>query len=51
VSGMWEFLLAPVLTFVSVKSGLEMRLGPHGKVDGICGLVWGVTPTKRNKIF
>jgi hypothetical protein len=20
---------------------LEMRLGPHGKVDGICGFVWG----------
>ena len=30
---------------------LEMRLGPHGKVDKIFGFLWGATPTKRIKIF
>jgi hypothetical protein len=41
VSCMWEYSLAPYQPFVSVKSTLEMRLGPHGKVDGLCGLVMG----------
>jgi hypothetical protein len=28
--------------------GLEMRLGPHGKVDGICGFVWGCHTHKED---
>jgi hypothetical protein len=27
---------------------LEMRLGPHGKVDGICGFVWGCHTHKED---
>jgi len=30
-----------ILAFHFSEIGLEMRLGPHGKVDGIFGLVWG----------
>jgi hypothetical protein len=51
VPGMWEFLLAPILTFIFSEIGLEMRLGPHGKVDGICGFVWGCHTHKEDKIF
>jgi hypothetical protein len=26
----------------------EMRLGPHGQVDGLCGLVWGCHTHKED---
>jgi hypothetical protein len=28
------------LSFCFSEISPKMRLGPHGKVDGICGLVW-----------
>jgi hypothetical protein len=30
-----------ILSFHFSEISLGMRLGPHGKVDGICGLVMG----------
>jgi hypothetical protein len=35
------------LAFRFIKIDLEMRLGPHGKGDGLCGLVMGFHTHKR----
>jgi hypothetical protein len=39
------------LAFCFSEIGLGIRLGPHGKNDELCGLLWGATPTKKNTIF
>jgi hypothetical protein len=33
--------------FCSSEINLEMRLGPHGKVDGLYGVVWGCHTHKK----
>jgi hypothetical protein len=40
VSGMWIFV-GTSSTFCLSEIRLGMRLRPHGKVDGLCGLVLG----------
>jgi hypothetical protein len=35
------------LAFRFVRIGLEMRLGPHGLCDGLCGLVMGFHSHKK----
>jgi hypothetical protein len=36
------------LAFRFSEIGLGMRLGPHGQVDGLCGLVWGCHTHKED---
>jgi hypothetical protein len=36
------------LAFRFSEIGPGMRLGPHGKVDGLCGLVWGCHTHKED---
>jgi hypothetical protein len=38
-------------SFCFIKIGLKMRLGPHGKDDGSCGIVIGFHAHKRRLNF
>jgi hypothetical protein len=47
VSGMWEFFVGTSLAFRLSEIDLVMRLGPHGQVNGIYGLVLGFHTDKE----
>jgi len=39
--------IGTILVFSFGEISLGMELGIHGQLDGLCGLSWGVTPTKE----
>jgi hypothetical protein len=45
---MWEFFVGTSFDFRLSEISLKMRLGPHGQVYGICGLVWGCYTHKED---
>jgi hypothetical protein len=44
-----EIVVGTSLSFLFSEIDLEMRLGPHGQFDGICGLVMGFHTHKKGE--